>query len=336
MSRQLSPQAACVRTRGMHSATSSNLARRVRVPGSLIILIALRMMLGSATSAHAGAPAHGSVYLSNLDGPVYLLAYAYDGSGHLDVSPVHIVATVPRGGGMRRKNRDLVYVVGAGIVSAVNLADETVSSVSANNNANTATLSPDGNTLWVGWKDTVPASVPLQPFGVGIPHPVTGDDSVATMIAFTPAHGTFYTTGGEFAAESGNMGHIDLGTFITSRSLSDVHATGINYDPFSGSLIIAGVGRATQIDPGNPTSVISSRDDSIAGENYLVLEPDGLGHLIGTRFGSEPRLVFIDYSESGMIGSGSSIIISAPLPNSANLSGGPTLEPDVIFRSRFE
>lgn len=298
------------------------------------LLVGLSMV--STSGVQAGEATHGSIYLSNLNGPLYLVAYAYDGNGQLTVSPAQTIAVVSRGGGVRRQNRDLVYVVGAGNVSMVNAADGSVTSMSANNNANTAVLSPDEATLWAGWKDTSLASVSLQPLGAGVTHAITGDDGVATMIAFTPNHGAFYTTGGELDNESGNFGKINLINFTTQRFLTGSFATGINYDSFSNSLIISGLGRARQIDPGNPGSPVSSRDDSGTGENYLVLEPDGLGHLLGTRSGSQPRLVFIDYSSSGLIGGPGSILISMPLPDTANLSGGPALEPDVIFRSRFD
>ncbi len=284
---------------------------------------------------HTATPAQGTIYLSMLSGPLHRINYEYDGGSTLVVTSAQLVATLPRGGGVRVGPDSRVYVVGTGNVSRVNVDSGAFTSVSATNNSNTLSFDPDGTKLWAGWKAAPLASVPIAPLVNGTTHSVSGDDNFATAVAFTPANGAFYTTGGEF--ESGNFGRIDMTSFSTQRMLSNVHATGAVYDAFSGHLIVAGLGRAKQIDPANPATVLSSRDDSPGGENYLVLQADGRGHLFGTRFGPSARLLMIDYSASGLIGGAGSVIVSVEIPGiSAGLSGEAAVDAESIFRNGFE
>jgi len=274
------------------------------------------------------------VYLTQLSGAVYRVDYHYDGGTALTVSTPRLLVTVPSGAGTRVGPDGFVYVVSVGNVHRIDPDRGTVTSVSAMNNANTVSFDPAGGVLWAGWKDTPLASVPTSPLAAGTTHVVSGDDVVATMVAFTPANGAFYTTGGEL--ESGNFGRINMATFTTQRLLSAANATGAVFDAFSGHLIVAGLGRARQIAPGNPTIVLSSRDDSGSGENYLVLQADGRGHLLGTRFGPQARLVLIDYSASGLIGAANSVIVSVPIPGITNLSGEAGVDANSIFKDGFE
>jgi hypothetical protein len=209
-----------------------------------------------------------------------------------------------------------------------------VALVNSLTNANTATLDPSGTRLWVGWKDTALSEVPLSPLANGTAHAVGGDDTVATMLAFAPGQGAFYTTGGEF--ENGNFGRINLATFSTTRLAASAYATGVVYDPYSQSLITAGLGRARQMAPSSPATVLSARDDSATGENYLILEPTGGGHLIGTRSGGEARVLLIDFSLSGRIGDATTSLHSAVLSTITDLSGGAGWDGDLVFSDVFE
>ena len=289
----------------------------------------------SRLDVSAATPAQGSIYLSVTSGPLYRIIYQYDGVGSLTVSTPQLVASLPFGGGVRVGPDNFVYVVAVGNVYRVDPDNGTFSSVSAMNNANTVSFDPTGGLLWAGWKDTPLSSVPTNPLANGTTHAVSGDDSVATTVAFTPANGAFYTTGGEL--ESGNFGRINMSTFTTQRLLGNAQATGAIYDSFSGHLIVAGLGRAKQIAPANPSVVLSSRDDSGgSGENYLVLQADGRGHLFGTRFGPAARLVMIDYSASGLIGAVDTVMLSVPMPGISSLSGEAAVDVHSIFNNGFE
>lgn len=287
-----------------------------------------------STGVDAGTPISGAVYVSDLGGPLYRVRYAYDGEHPPVLGAAERVATLPRGGGARGLRDGRVAVVGAGIFSIYDPRDAWVATVGTMTNANALQASPDGSRMWTGWKDTVLSDVPLAPLAPGTPRALTGDDLVATMLAFTPNDGVFYTTGGEFA--EGNFGRIDLATFRTTRIVAGVFATGVIYDRFSDTLITAGIGRATQRAPSAPTVVVSSRDDAATGENYLILEPTGEGHALGTRYGSEFRLVFIDYSAEGRIGAPSTRFFSLPVPGITNSSGGLALDLDLMHWNGFE
>jgi hypothetical protein len=302
---------------------------------SCLAQLAMMLMLNAASAdLIAATPAGGRLYLSVLSGPLYRLDYRYDGADSLTLSVPQLLATLPRGGGVRMGSDGYVYVVGAGGVHRVDPGNGSFTSVSAMNNANTVSFDPGGALLWAGWKDTAVSSVPIDPLADGTPHAVSGDDSIATAVAFTPDHGVFYTTGGEF--ESGNFGRIDLATFVTLRLHSDAQATGAIHDTFSGDLIVAGLGQAKQIAPGNPSAIKASRNDSAGGENYLNLQADGRGHLFGTRSGAEARLVMIDYSASGLIDAADTVMLSIPIAGISNLSGEVAVDIHVLFNDGFE
>ncbi|MDN5923904.1 MAG: hypothetical protein L0H70_02765 [Xanthomonadales bacterium] len=286
--------------------------------------------------AAAGTPAHGAVYVGVANGEhtVYRVEYDYDGANSFTVSAPVLLATLPGAAGYAILPDRSLLVCGQGAMSKVDLATGSFVTASPGNNCNTVALDPDRTTAWVGWKDTALSAVPLQPFGDGSTHAVSGDDAVATHIAFAPNGMVFYDTGGEF--ELGNVGVIDLSTFTTTRLFTATEATSIEYDAFSDSIIFAAFGKAHQIDPDNATVIVSSRDDSAAGENYLALIPDGKGHLLATRWGGDAALVLIDYSATGLLGDASTRMLSAPIPGLTGLAGGLAWDNPVIFTDGFD
>ncbi len=304
-----------------------------RLPAGLVL--ALLLILGFMPPAQgAGAPSRGTLYLSALGGTLYRASYVYNGAGSFVVSTPVPVALLRRGGSVRVLPGGRVVVVGAGYVSVYDPRTHTVALVNSLTNANTAALDPSGTTLWVGWKDTALSEVPLSPLANGTAHAVSGDDTVATMLAFAPGQGAFYTTGGEF--ENGHFGIINLATFSTTRVTAAAYATGVVYDSYSQTLITAGLGRARQVAPSSPANLLSARDDSITGENYLILEPTGQGQLIGTRTGGEARVVLIDFSASGRIGEATTTLHSTVLGTITDLSGGAGWDGDLVFSDAFE
>lgn len=294
------------------------------------------LMLGSimVTAGHAGAPSSGAIYLSKLNGVLYRAGWQYDGAGNLEVSQPVLVAFLPRGGGVRVLPDSRIAVVGAGTVSLLDMANHVGRYTTANVNANAVIEDPSGDRLWCGWKDATLADVPLDPLAPGIPHPLTGSDSVITMLAFAPDGTVFYSTGGEI--ESGSLGHVDLGTFTTSRIATSVFATGIHYDPFTQTLITVGLGRARQYMASPPYTELSRRDDSGSGENYLGLVPTGTGHYVGTRFGPQARVVLLDLSGGGDLDDASTFFASTIVPGLEDLSGVPGIDVDLISIDGFE
>lgn len=292
-----------------------------------------------AAASHAATPAHGTVYIGAAYGDhhLYRVDYDYDGADNFTISTPTILVTLPTAADAIYVPGDKLIVAGQGSpVYLVDPADGSYVTAQASNNGNTAVLDPDGRNAWIGWTGTCLSKLPLDPFADGTEHCATGDDPFITVVAFTPASGTFYSTGG--SGDTGDFGRIDLTTFATRRIAANVYATTVMYDPFSASLIYAGAGVATQVDPDDPATVLSTRDDRGVGENYLMLRPDGVGHLFGTREGGSGtdvgRLVFVDDSASGLIGDATTRFFSVPLPG--GLSGGVAVYPEGIFRGTLD
>jgi hypothetical protein len=300
---------------------------------SALVLSAALAVTAFVPVVHAATPSRGGVYLSQISGPLYFATYTFNGTT-MTLSTPHLVALLSRGGGVQVLPDRRVAVVGAGNVSLFDPRTHTVVTASSQNNANTVTFDPDVARLWVGWKDTVLSEVPLAPFGNGTAHQLTGDDGAATMIAFTPLDGVFYTTGGE--SENGSFGQIDLGTFTTTRLTASVFATGVMYDAATDSVVTAGLGHARQVQPSTPAVELSSRDDTAAGENYLVLTPTGDKHFLGPRLGGNGGVTLIDASATGLIGDPTSVLAFASTGTLGGFSGGLGVDMDSLFYDGFE
>jgi hypothetical protein len=64
-------------------------------------------------------------------------------------------------------------------------AQRTFQGVTSGVNNNTTSVDPTGNTVYVGWKDTPLATVAIGgSFGPGTRHSLSGDDTVATGLAW--------------------------------------------------------------------------------------------------------------------------------------------------------
>lgn len=278
----------------------------------------------------------GSVYVGVAFGThsIYKVEFDYDGADSFTIGTPMFVATTPGAADYEILPNRYLLVAGQGNVAKVKLPSGPVVTANPNINANMVALDPDGVTAWVGWYGSAPASIPLDPFGDGTPHALSGDDGTVTTLAFTPQDGVFYSNGGD--QQYGFVGRIDLQTFQTTRVFPGAtEATGIIYDPFSGTLIFAAFGIAHQIDPANPGVLLASRDDSAAGENYLNLVADGMGHLLATRWGGAAALVLIDYSATGRIDDPTTRYFAVDIPTLSGLSGSLAWDP-VIFADGFD
>jgi hypothetical protein len=75
----------------------------------------------------------------------------------------------------------------------------------------------------------------------------------------------------------------------------------IVFDPYTGDLLLAGNGDVVQIDPANPTVIISDLNLEGNGFSFDHVISDGQGHVfVGSNDG---RLLFLDIRGSGLIGS---------------------------------
>ena len=78
------------------------------------------------------------------------------------------------------------------------------------------------------------------------------------------------------------------------------------YDPLTGDIIIVGLSDVTQIDPKTMT-IVSTRDFSSLGINELDQgSVDGQGHLFVAD--NSGKLLFIDYSKTGLIGNSRDVV----------------------------
>jgi len=289
------------------------------------------VLLCTATSlpVHAGTPAKGTVFIGAAFGThnVYKVEFDYDGIGSMTASAT-ILTTLPSAAdALVVPGGDLIVAGQGPNVYKVNSTTGTFTTVSSGNNGNAVSLDPSGASVWIGWTDTSPSQVPLKPFANGTAHSVSGNDSTVTSLAFAPGNGVFYANGG---TGLGNFGTINLTTFTTARLLASTYADSVHYDRFSRSLILAAAGHAIQLDPANTGTPLGTRDDTSLGENYLMLRPDGRGHLFGTRYGGIDRLVLVDYSATGLIGDASTIIVSTVLVDGVGLSGGVAVDTSIL------
>jgi hypothetical protein len=160
--------------------------------------------------------------------------------------------------------------------------------------------------------------IDLNPFGTASNLTVHGDNSGITGLAFDGTGQAFYTaalgnnplTPGLIGV--GDFGSIDLDTGLTTRTLASmVGLHGLTFDPFTHDLFAFGGNTVLQIDPSN-SAILSTLDLSALDLGSFVLDAgttDGLGHLfVGDNNG---KLLFVDFSSSGLIGQEGNFV-SAP------------------------
>jgi hypothetical protein len=203
-----------------------------------------------------------------------------------------------------------IYSGRAGAVYQINPVTKEFQGTTSGVNNNVTSIDPAKTTLYVGWKDTPLATVGTgADFGTGTPHPISGDDTVASGLAFLPDGSVWYTTGGE--DRLGNVGTIDLTTYTTTRKLLSISATTITYDPFTGDIFTAGIDGIAQIDPVTGTVVSTWTNPQGQGQFIQNLAATGTGHLVA--FDSSNLLRLWDFSAgSKLIGAADTVVASAP------------------------
>jgi hypothetical protein len=172
-------------------------------------------------------------------------------------------------------------------------------------------VDPSKNVVWAAGLPGNLSSLPINPFGgAGTIKVLSGSDPLITSMLFTP-FGIFYTSSGQPGV--GNFGTIDLGTGVTTRLLSNLPAAhGIQYDPFTGNLILGGSDEIAQIDPLNPTVILSSR--LFPGNTFDQGAVDGLGHIFWAD--NNGRFFFMDYSTTGLVGNANNFVSNNFFKNS--------------------
>jgi uncharacterized membrane protein len=227
----------------------------------------------------------------------------YNGTSLTFGSIVPVASNIEADGLIFLPNGNLLTAEGD--VTEVNPITGQTQSFSSGPGGDHLALDPTGQFAWTSGQPGELEKIPLNPFSPPIPETLTGDDTLITAVAFDPAGNAYYTTGSP--TSPGNFGTINLQTFTTTRVFSDLPAArGIMYDPFSGDIIIVGLSDVTQIDPKTMT-IVSTRDFSSLGISKLDQGAvDGQGHLyVADNTG---KLLFIDYSQTGLIGASSDFV----------------------------
>ena len=174
------------------------------------------------------------------------------------------------------------------------------------------------------------SAVPINPFGAaGTVKPLSGDDTSITSLAFTPGGTVYYTASG--SGGFGNVGTINLTTGVTTRLLSSVPAAhGMQYDPFSNTLVLGGDSHISQMSLATNTIV---GDLTVAGDNFDQGAVDGLGHIFWADNGG--RMFFLDYSTTMDVGSRTLLQVSVEQAATADAAISTLMGDDVEARKQF-
>ena len=168
--------------------------------------------------------------------------------------------------------------------------------------------------------------------GAGTANAVSGSVNSITGVAFIGSQ-AYYTDSG--SGGGGSFGKLNISTFVTTQLISPLPAAhGIDFDPFTGDLVLFGDNHITQIDA---TGAIVSDYTSVSGcTPFDQGAVDGKGHILAACNGGS--LTFIDYSASGKVGDAGNFVntqfLAANLDDVAPLSGlgsNPVPEPASIF-----
>ncbi len=248
----------------------------------------------------------GTLYFTTSTGGtnVNKVGYDYNPGVSFTLTPVTGIASTPGADGLVFTSDNYLAVGGAGpAVYKVNPITGAYTTISTGGpNAYEMMASPNGTIFSSGAEggNPTPVSYPSNLGSSGTPHPVTGDDSGVTHIAWSdPTHAFYTIASGDNGF--GNFGTIDPTTFVTSRKITGLPAAhGMIYDPYTGDLILFGDSTISQIDPNNPTVVLSSLSLPL-GDNFDQGGVDSAGHIFVANNGGD--MAFIDISQSKLVGS---------------------------------
>lgn len=296
----------------------------------LIFLVALAGLLGIA--AHADVLT-GTLYFTTFSGGnnVHSVTFTYDGSSFMLGSTTNLTPTPGADGILFDPMNGNLVVSGQ---STGNLSEETVTGANLTSvNVGSAgqsyhlAVTSNGQQIWnMPNGGSAFISVVGLPFGSnGTSYPVTGPDTDIRGVVWDPLAGKyFYTTACDGC--TGNFGTITFNgsAFVTTRLQTGLYAHGITYDPYTGDLIVNSADFIQQIDTaGNVLGTVSGTG------NFDQAAVDGHGHLFVAS--NSGFLKFVDYSNSGNIGTGifsAQPFLANSLDDIAPLSGSGSQTPE--------
>jgi hypothetical protein len=269
-----------------------------------VAILTSTLVLVAVTAPVRAASFNGTLYYTRSSGTpnVDSVSFSYnDVTRSLMLGPQTAVATTPGADGIIFAPNGNLLVGGQATnnVFQVNPNTGTFTSAPVTTNSYHLALDPSGQSVWTSTFEGSLVNVPLNPFGSApTVHTLSGGDTGITTLAFVPGGQDFYVNGNP--NNGGNFGTINLSTFVTTRILSGVNGGhGMIYDPFSGDLILGGGGELVQINPNNPSVILSSF--AISGANIDQISADGHGHVFAAD--ANGNMIFVDYAASGLVGS---------------------------------
>lgn len=290
-------------------------AIRALVP--VLLLVSLPAAAALAQD-HVGVPASGELYFTTFQNQgtcanacttnVWKVSYSYDGNTQFTLGTPAGVATTPGADGIvfqpGSATNLLVGGQSTGKVFVVNSGTGSFTGVDSGISADYhLTVGPTGTHVYTAGLPGTLTELAANPLGTGTPLTLTGDDTQITELAFVPgmSNMAFYTSSG--SGGNGNFGELNLRTMVTTRLMANLPAAhGIIFDPYTGDLILSGANEIAQIDPNNPSVILSSYTDQTSNTQFDQAAVDGAGHLF-VASNNDGNMLFMDYSHSRLVGS---------------------------------
>jgi hypothetical protein len=277
---------------------------------------------GGGAGACGSSVTSGDLYFTRYSGAPNLQKVHFDySSGKFTLAKPTAVATLNGVDGVVFAPDGDLLVGGQGdTVHKVHIASGKSTDVRAGASAYHLSLDPGRKKLWASGIPGPLAEIPLNPFGKGVAHPITGDNENITSIAFDGSGHSYYTSSG--AGGFGSVGRIDLKKFTTKRVISDLPAAhGMVFDRFTGNLLLFGSTHITQIDPSSMKVVsdLTIKDAVVLDQGTV----DGHGYVFVAS--NNGQIVFVDYTGSKKVGAkGNKVVVQfveTNLDDVAPLSG---------------
>jgi hypothetical protein len=287
--------------------------------GTRYLLLATAATLLAGTAAARASAVTDTLYFTTFSGGQNIWSstatYNGDGSagnGSFTVTTPSPLATTPGADGIVENPNNGQLLVGGqntGNIYQVNPVTGSYTTLNAGMNTYEITVGSNGNHVYGGGSEggaSTITRVPINPAG-GAPTvvAVSGASTSVTHITFAPglsAGTAFYTDGSDSGA--GDFGTINLATGVTTALLTNVpYAHGMVYDPFTGDLILAGGDMLAQV---STAGVVQSTLTLTSGQELDQGAVTGNGQLYWAD--NTGKLVFVDYANTGNIGSANDFV----------------------------
>jgi hypothetical protein len=259
----------------------------------------------------------GTLFFTTFAGGpnVHKVSYSFDGAATFSLgAPVNIASTAGADGIVFNPNNGNILIGGQGpFVHEIKTDGTPVASVDSKTIAFHLSVDPSKTIVWAAGIPGPVSEVPLTPsVTTGTAYTMLGDESGIDTIAWRGATAVYTSSdpnGGEF------YGYIVLDTTAktatTTRVGSQPASHGLTYDPFTDDFIFIGDDHITQLD-GATLALVS--DLEVPGVNFDQGTVDGKGH--GFFADNLGKLVFLDYSGTGLVGDALNFLASPFLANS--------------------